>query len=345
MIATKDRLAPLKRCLELALGQSRPPCEIVIVDASADWQANAEAVRAMVSPHPDVRLVIEPAPRPSSAAQRNLGIDRAGADILFMIDDDSFLHPGCAEEALKIYEADTEGAVGGVQLWPRAEPPGALPEAASLTYRDFDTVAGPSPWRRRLLRKLLVYGIEESFIPYEGRFPDRPLPASLKGLDVRPARLFEGFRMTFRRAALAEMRFDSSLLYYCPGEDLDLSHRVARTHCLVTAPRAQVHHFNSGDGRLKRRQVALLETLNQAVFLRRNAADQRAAKWRYRWLTCRKILAEFIKDLGQGRLSLPKTRGRARALWLSGGVFRWPAGEIDSRYPPLQRRIVTGQSG
>lgn len=342
VIATKDRLEPLKTCLTLALAQTRPPVEIIIVDASADWERNAEALQQIVAPYPSVRFVILPAPRPSSAVQRNLGIDQARADILFLIDDDSFLYPTCAQEALSIYEADTEEAVAGVQLWARDTPPGDLPEADGLSYKSFDTLAGPARWRQRLLRSLLVYGLEEGFIPYQGSFPRHPIPATLEGLEVRPAQLFEGFRMTFRRSAIRQTQFDALLLYYCPGEDLDLSHRLAQNACLVTAPRAHVHHFNSADARLKRYQVALLESLNQAVFLRCNATDQAQARRRYRWLMCRRILGELIKDLGQGRFGIPKTRARARALWLSRRIFRASRPELETFYPGLQEEIVKG---
>lgn len=344
VIATKDRIEPLKRCLELALAQTRPPIEIVIVDASADWKAHAEALKQIVLPHTSVRLEVLPAPLPSSAVQRNVGIDHASADVLFLIDDDSFLYPTCAEEALRIYEADVNEDVAGVQLWAKDAPPkdDANTSETGLTYKEFNDVVGAAPWRRRLMRTLLVYGLEEGFIPYQGAFPRHPLPDSLKSLNVRPAQLFEGFRMTFRRKAIADTQFDSSLLYYCPGEDLDLSHRLSQTACLVTAPRAFVHHFNSADARLKRYQVALLESLNQAVFLRRNATNQRQARRRYNILSLRRILAELIKDLGQGRFNLPKTRGRTRALWLSRRVFRASMDDLESFYPELQTEIVKG---
>jgi glycosyltransferase involved in cell wall biosynthesis len=343
VVATKDRIEPLKQCLTLALAQTRPPIEIIVVDASVEWQEHADALLDIVAPFPSVRLNVLPAPRPSSAVQRNVGINQASADILFLIDDDSFLYPTCAEEVLKIYEADTDEALAGVQLWTKDKPPGDVAEmSASLTYKDFGTMVGNTPWRQRLMRTVLVYGLKEGFIPYYGTFPRPHIPDNLKGYDVRPAQLFEGFRMTFRRKAIIETQFDPLLLYYCPGEDLDLSHRLSQTKCLVTAMRAHVHHFNSADARLKRYQVALLESLNQAVFLRRNALDQRQAQRRYTVLMCRRIVAEFIKDVGQGRFGLPKARGRARALWLSRRVFRASMAEVENFYPDLQEQIVKG---
>lgn len=344
VVATKDRIAPLERCVTLALAQSPPPVEVIIVDASADWEENARRIAALVAPCPDVRLVHEAAPRPSSATQRNLGIERAKADILFLIDDDSFLFPTTVADVLAVYEADPEEAVAGVQLTASPTPPGDALQAKHHDYRDFEAMTARSPLGRRLLRKLLVYGLEESFIPYDDDYPDRPIPPAVAAMGAHRARLFEGFRMTFRRAVLQDTRFDPLLLYYCPGEDLELSYRLSRGHCLVTSPQARVHHFNSSGARLKRYQVALLESLNQAVFLRQHAPDQRQARQRYRVKMLRRILAELIKDLGQGRFGLPKTRARVRALILSARVFRASLPDLAAFYPGLQERIVRGHT-
>ncbi len=148
--------------------------------------------------------------------------------------------------------------------------------------------------------------------------------------------------MTLRRNVAARLLFEPLLLYYSPGEDLDLSYRASREGALLTARSARVHHFASGDGRLKRRQVELLGTLNQALFLRRNAVDQRGARARFvRWALHR-AFAGLLLDLAQRRLDLPKARGCLAGLRLSREVFRATPGMLEKLYPALQDRIVKG---
>ena len=46
--------------------------------------------------------------------QRNQAIDLATSDILFFFDDDSLMHPRCAEEIMRVYEADSRALVQAV---------------------------------------------------------------------------------------------------------------------------------------------------------------------------------------------------------------------------------------
>jgi GT2 family glycosyltransferase len=344
VVATKDRLDPLRHCVRYALAQTRPPAEVIIVDASAGWEDHRDAIATLLADRSDVRLVYEPAPQPSSAVQRNVGIDAARADILFMIDDDSFLYPDAAAEVMRLYEADTGGEVAGIQMRPAPHPPDAAAVRAGTQQerRGIETVAPRSGLRQRLLRAILAYGPENSFVPYEDGYPDRPVPPALAAFDVRPARLFEGYRMTLRRDVVTRLRFEPLLLYYCPGEDLDLSYRASRVGAILTARAALVHHFASDGGRLNRRQVETLGTLNQALFLRRNAPDQLRARARFTRWALHKAAAGLLVDVARGRADLPKLRGCLQGLRLARQVFGTAPEELERRYPALQERIVKG---
>lgn len=343
-VATKDRLDALRHCVGFALEQSRPPAEVIIIDASAEWEAHRAEIAALMAPHPDIRFVFEPAPRPSLTLQRNAGIAAARADILFLIDDDSFLYPDAAEEIMRVYEADPEGAVAGVQLHPTAHPPREIAGGGTRTAQDATRFRMRSGRLRRATRWLLQYGLEARWIPYGPDWPDRPLPAGIAPPALRPTRLFGGFRMTFRRSVATALRFDPLLLYYCPGEDLDFSHRAAHEGALVSARDAKVHHYSSSGGRLKRRQVTLLAALNQASFLRRHATDQTRARRAYRRSMLHRAFGDLVRDLGLGAFTLPGCRGTVQGLVMSRRIFAASPEELERFYPGLQEDIVKGIS-
>lgn len=71
-ICTYNRPHFLVETLRHALGQTRPPAEVVVVDASDDWEDTREAMVAEFERHWDeVRLVYVPAEVRSLTFQRN----------------------------------------------------------------------------------------------------------------------------------------------------------------------------------------------------------------------------------------------------------------------------------
>ena len=44
LVATYNRTKALRNCVQFAIAQSRPPAEIVIVDASDTWEAHRQMV-------------------------------------------------------------------------------------------------------------------------------------------------------------------------------------------------------------------------------------------------------------------------------------------------------------
>ncbi|MCV3273772.1 glycosyltransferase family 2 protein [Roseobacter sinensis] len=342
-IATKDRIDVLQRCVELAVTQSWPPVEVVVADSSADWAQNAEIIKAILQRlAPDLRVVYLQGEAPSLTVQRNQAARHAEADILFMIDDDSLMYPTCAEEIMKVYAADTEGKIAGIQASESPHLPGI--DVAGAQHRTLDVSAARKKSRvlSWVLSKIFMMNKTEVFIPYDGTFHEAPVPAELAQFQVVPVALFGGFRMTFRRQAVLDTPFDASLRYYCPGEDLDGSYRISRNGLLLTCWTAKLHHYVSASGRLNRRQVALLWSLNQAVLLRRHAPDQAWARRRYRRHMFHRIVIDIIKDIGMRRFDFPQTRGTLGARRYLADIWRMPPDRLDSWYPDEQRRIVKG---
>ncbi len=340
LISTKDRIEELEKCIEFALLQTCLPKEIIVVDASKDYLENKARVTALVSSHSnDINLLYIMASLPSLTNQRNQSLDAATADIVFMIDDDSFMYPDCAEEIMKIYNADVSKSIAGVHAVLSNQAPGSL--MLSSKKKDAGGEGGKKLGLAALLyRKLFLMSSKELFIPYDGDYPEWALPSSVDHLDVAQEVLFHGARMTFRRDRINYSRFDPLLRYYCPYEDLDASYRLSRSGCLITAKRARLHHYTSAASRLHRRQVAELGTLNQATQIRRYASEfpiVRRAFWR---LQVRRLLAEILKDSLSGRFDLPQFRGVLAALPQARRIFAMEEKDLEKWYPVRQEEIV-----
>ena len=249
-IPTYKRRDVLARCLRLALAQSRRPAEIIVVDASHDWRESQKVLtREIASAAPDIRWEYVQAERQSSAAQRNQAIDLATSDILFFFDDDSLMHPRCAEEIMRVYEADSRAlvqAVGAIldDRIPDA-PEDASTKASSVTRHQVGLAKRFLDFGRRFFsveydrfldfgrRLFSVESDEYLWVPYDADYPDREIPAEVRGLNIIRTRLIGGMRMTFRRDAIAAVRFADRLEAYAAFEDFDAVYRVSRRGVLV----------------------------------------------------------------------------------------------------------------
>ena len=191
-IATLNREDALLRTLEFAAAQTCPPDQVVIVDVSDNWEEIREKATALLAPHPAITLNYITSDVRSSATQRNRGLELCTSEIVFMIDDDSFMFPDCAAEILRVYATDTDqevaavcaGLVGDLPPSPRADAD-PLPERkesgrryGKLSYRLLHSKLGL--W---INRKILLQNKDELFIKYDEP-RDAKIPARLAGLDV-----------------------------------------------------------------------------------------------------------------------------------------------------------------
>ena len=99
LIATYNRPESLCRSLRFATAQSRPPAEVIVVDASDRWEEHRTMVLQQVAAHAPAAILwrYERARVRGLATQRNQAIALASGDVLFLIDDDAFMYPDCAE--------------------------------------------------------------------------------------------------------------------------------------------------------------------------------------------------------------------------------------------------------
>lgn len=355
-IATLNRRDVLLTALRCALAQTRPPSQIVVVDASEDWEVTRDAAARIVADHPGVALSYVQSPVRSSSEQRNIAVRESRADVVFLIDDDSFMFPDCAARIMAVYDADTGGEVAAVAARVvDAMPPAATQDRSGPDTRAIARKSGPGArarLQRALLstavgrwinRRLLLQSVEELFIRYDPPRPRRVPPAVAGAVPgVVPVGVIGGVVLTARREIALREPFDTALRYYAAFEDLDVTCRYARHGALLVAPEARLHHFEAAAGRVKRKTVIVFQLLNMAVFLKRHAARPESFLPRYRAMIARRLLAETLKDLLSGRWSLPQARGAllARRMWRE--VWALAPEEIDRDYPAIQKRILDG---
>jgi GT2 family glycosyltransferase len=197
VVPTKNRPDFLVRAVGALLAQTRPAAELIVVDQS-DRDDGARRVRALVD-------AVAPARRPrlvyllergitGAAAARNLGLAGAAGEIVVFCDDDVLAASDVIERLLAHYRTAPDFA-GLAPVITNYEPPSAL---------------------RRLHRRLF----------FVGPFHDERQPVywwwQRQPATRMPVRMFTGAMMSFRREALAGLRFDDRYRGASVGEDMDL---------------------------------------------------------------------------------------------------------------------------
>ncbi len=338
VIATYRREHILPRCLRLAVQQTRPPSELIVVDASPGWEKTRDEVLLALAATPSqARLTYVAADKRSSASQRNQGVRLARADVVFLIDDDSLMYPDCAEQILRVYEGDEHGAVAGVNAMHVPAPPDQPDDAPARDPSEHGTTRQYGPLAR-LARRLLR--ADDVFVPYDADFPRHPIPEAVGKLAVGTRPLMVGWGMTFRRDVCLKEPFEDILTHYAAGEDSDMGYRASRHGLLLTALKANLCHLGAGGGRLGPYVVAALGNLNPLVLHRLYSTDLARSRRRSRDLLLRRALILMAKDLSHGRLTLPNARGALFALRWLGHIFSLQEAELRAWYPQFQKQLI-----
>jgi GT2 family glycosyltransferase len=349
VIPTYKREAVLQQCLLFAAQQTYPPKEIIVVDASPDWEkTQAHIMREIVAKYPAIDWIYVQAKRASSAAQRNQGIELATADIVFLIDDDSFMYSDCAEEVIRIYAQDTAHEVAGIMPKLENMPPDSSP-AIEKKYAQNDESKSPSYlWHQlkiiqaklRALAKRLIKD-DDIFIPYDFTFPKYTLPKTLQLMAAHPVPMIHGARMSYRREILAQIRFEETLERYAVNEDNDVCYRASRLGMLLHALKARICHLEAEQGRLTRLTTTALWGLNQAVLHRFHSPDIARFRRLFRKLLWQRLFTQTIKDILDRRWSLPSTRGIVFALRHYEEVLSKTPDELRVWYPQFQQALIS----
>jgi len=338
VIATCNRREILPECLRLAAEQTRPPSEIIVIDASEDWQVTRDRIMSELAPkHPPMRWIYDEAERRSLPFQRNQGAQIASADVLFMIDDDSMMAPDAAEKIMAVYQADTRREVAAVRL-----ARGPLPEHCRLSEEARSLPTQPprprgriSGWVRRALNA------DNIGIPYDPHNPPRNVvPDHLAALNVTAVPSMVGYAMTARRELVLREPFEPTLEAYAAGEDSDFGERIKRHGSLLMACDAYVHHLEVGGGRLPVKIVTALGAMNPMVLHRLYSTDPVWACRRMRTILWRRLLIEGLKDIHRRDWSMPRLRGIRLALRRYRTICQLSPEDIRTWYPDHQRSLL-----
>jgi len=344
VIPTYQREAVLWRCLNFAAQQTLLAKEIIVVDASPTWENTRDKIMQQLAPqYPTITWQYVQAKCASSAAQRNQGIELATADIVFLIDDDSFMYPKCAEEVIKIYAHDVEHQVAGIMPKLEALPPDHQAQTKNkFKKQSFINLKAKLKFVQTTLRAIAKRLIKDDdiFIPYDFSFSQYTLPENLKNLATHPVPMMHGARMTYRRKILTQIRFEEILARYAVNEDNDVCYRASRLGMLLHALNAQICHVQVSEGRLTRFTTTALWGLNQTVLHRLHSSDIERFKKLFVKLLWRRLLTQTIKDILDRRWTLPSTRG----IWFVRQHYptilaKTPA-ELRHWYPQFQQTLL-----
>jgi len=350
-IATLNRHDVLMVALTHLAQQTRLPDQIIVVDASDNWEDGKAQAEALFADRSDLTLEYVTSPVRSSATQRNLGISMCTSDIVLLLDDDSFLHDTCAEAFMAVYEADIHSDVAGIGAFLSDHNPAAQAGSSdpgnTLTRKEtgrgsLRTIADrllATRLGRWVNREILFQSAEMLFLRY-----DEPralhVPETVAHLDVMPTPFMPGSGMSFRRTIGAQEQFDTALRYYAAFEDLDLAYRIGKHGAVLRANQACLHHFEAASGRIKRKKVIAFQLLNMAVFLKRHAENPDAFLKAYRAMLRRRLLSEFLKDGLSGRWQFPQVTGVLTAMRHWRGIWSRNGQDIDTWYPEVQKQIL-----
>lgn len=341
-MATLNRVDMLKHCVACALTQTRPPSEIVIVDASEDWQTNREQILNQVGDA--VPVCYLPASVGSSTVQRNTAIAACKADICMLIDDDSLMHADCAEIIMRAYEADEKGEILGIAGVAGSSPLSvgdfARKENSGNSGRESAMLS--TRLKSFLWRELFLMGRAVNFVPYAGPVGSYvPEWAAEQGLDLAPATQLPGCRMTIRRSAGLREPFEPAFRSYSPGEDFDISYRLSRLGAICIARSARIYHHEIAASRIRREQELVLSICNIAYLIRRHSPNLRRDRRRWSLLMFRRLLAEFLKDGLSRRWRFPQFQAAWKAQMIGRKILCLPDDEDYAYYyVGIQEKIL-----
>jgi GT2 family glycosyltransferase len=220
VIPTMNRPQRATAAVQSVLEQSRLPEQIVLVDASTPpFEAPAELQRR--TREAGVELVVTHA-EPSTAHQRNLGVDLVDTPTVLLLDDDVYLEPAYADVLLRRWEEEGLSAFGAIVGSPEVvhwQRPVArfLRRLFMLHYHDPKGEA--TSFRRSRKLRMVARPAHEVYIPAVGA--GGPI---------------------FRTDLLRKHRFDEHFPGYAPGEDLDMSARLATEARILQTPAVRFTH-------------------------------------------------------------------------------------------------------
>lgn len=114
VVITRNRPAMLRDCLDHLRASTRPPDQLIVVDASSD-----EATRHLVGGYPEVTYLFLPRGNNRMPGSRNLALRHATGEVVAFLDDDSMARPDWLSALMSAYDSPDVGGVGGRAIDPQ----------------------------------------------------------------------------------------------------------------------------------------------------------------------------------------------------------------------------------
>lgn len=341
VVATYKREHILPLALYLAAHSTRAPKQIIVIDASPNWEQTRQFVYDEVASKSDhIEWIYRKADVTSLTHQRNQGIGLTESDLVFFIDDDSLMYPSCAEEIVRVFEKDTgEKVTGAGPMLAAEEPEVELPERLRRPSQANLKLVGKVPTRSRLkkfLRRILEGGDVPYLLPYDGDWPNLPIPSELDDAPIIRAPSLIGCGMCFRRDVVIKEPFETVLLRYAYLEDADMSYRASRHGAIVKCTTAKICHLETFGGRLPPFVVAFIGAMNPAVLHSLYSNDKERSRVQLKRQMWRRLLFLALRDLSAGRITVPSARGVREAIKYIDLAFGMSEKELRDWYPKFQ---------
>ncbi len=279
VIATMNRPAETARILDALLGQTRPPDEIILADASSDDAARRATRERMKEGAPrltHLRCV------PGICSQRNAGIETAGGDVLTFFDDDVIPAPEYCGIAMSHFEGDREAAIAAVG-------------GVAVNMRPVER------WQTAF-RRLFMLQTDRGV----NAFQASGIPDFGSNFDcLSRVQFLATAAASFRRSAIGGVRFDEKRFSgaavglptgRCFGEDVDFSARLSAAGVLLIDPALSFVHDHSKTNR----ENAHISQALYVYAMRTMGADHATSRAARRWA----LFGQFLLCAAQSAVKM-----------------------------------------
>ncbi|MBF2026259.1 MAG: glycosyltransferase family 2 protein, partial [Oscillatoriales cyanobacterium C42_A2020_001] len=115
VICTYNRPQLLEQCLASWSGSSHLPDQFIVVDATPGAeQYSSQIIQKFPQLFANFNSHYIVTDKPGLTRQRNLGLKQLKTDVVCFADDDTFVSRDYLSKILEVFQADTQGAIGGV---------------------------------------------------------------------------------------------------------------------------------------------------------------------------------------------------------------------------------------
>ncbi|MBC8357807.1 MAG: glycosyltransferase family 2 protein [Candidatus Aminicenantes bacterium] len=243
IICTYNRQEELKRFLETLNKQSQLPDELIIVDASQNYDTRHMLEQKSNQLPFDVIYKRTP---PGLTRQRNTGFSLSRGNFLFFFDDDVELEKKFIEVIAETFEKFKKFNVGGIM------------------GRVINISLPRKSWDLLFRRLFFLSDFGQGLVKLSG------LPSIKIDNELSFVESLSGGCMVYLKEVFDQFKFDENLKRYAYLEDVDFSYRVGKKYRLLYQPKARLKHFPSTYLKANSRELRKMFIQHQAYLFHKN---------------------------------------------------------------------------